>query len=255
MMKKLVLAASMLLTAIIGHSQEVGELVHVYLVGNNFLKGTLMEESNGTILHLELAQDSVIQLPMKFVDHINKGRSNRFYNRSGQSARNTGIGIEAGFANYSGAFLGLFSRTVRNSIGLHLSGHYYLKPYLSVGLGGSVEYYDDLVLPVYVQGRIFHPTKVYAPFASLQLGYAMASGDILGYDSLNEFETMRGGLVVNPSVGIRIPMFGGTDMMFDVGYRIQRVSYEADYPDDWWIQDENTRITYRSISVRVGLLF
>lgn len=99
------------------------------------------------------------------------------------------------------------------SLGLQTIGVYQINPRFTVGMGVGLHSYGPghlLLLPLFVDGRMHFPQRKWTPFVSLDAGYALS----LQSDA-------RGGVLVNPAVGGRIPFAENAALSLSIGYRWQ----------------------------------
>ena len=106
------------------------------------------------------------------------------------------------------------------SLGGNLIGGYQLNRMFTLGLGVGLQGYgprEMLLLPMFVDGRIHFPQKKWTPYASLDMGYAL---------SLRP--SARGGFLLVPAVGGRVPLSSNTALSLGVGLRIQQNQFQVD---------------------------
>ena len=129
----------------------------------------------------------------------------------------------------------------------------YLTKKTAVGLTMGVDWYSTTILtPVAlgirqniaqkrVGGTVF--------YGSLDAGYATtwANDDNTNYIT-------KGGLMLNPSVGFKIPMKSGSAWLINVGYKMQKATVSYDNPSDYYFTSNETR-NYNRMVVRLGLEF
>lgn len=216
------------------------------------IRARVMDTLQNDYLVLDLGQDSSLHIPLSLVEKVSKGQQGSIYNDKGRSALATGITYEMSLSTLSAKSFSEFDRNVRVYPSLQFSANYHLLPYLTLGAGTALEYYDEWMLPVFFQARIYEPRKVTAPYFNFQLGYGIATQRLFNRE---EFDKSRGGLMWYPSIGLRLANRRHTSFVMDIGYKFQHFHYEYDYPDDWWTTLEKEHIVYRSLAIRFGILF
>lgn len=170
--------------------------------------------------------------------------------------------IRAGYFNLTEA--GILAGNSNNKYSspfslMNISG-WQFKNRFSVGAGAGVEFFSETYLPVVADLRYYLKRQGLNPFFGLQGGYSFAldkpdkqyvygNTDIwrnLGGQSLDM--KAKGGLMVNPSVGICTPLGDNLALTFSAGYRIMRHRYcrEDNYDID---------IDYNRLSLKIGLIF
>lgn len=87
---------------------------------------------------------------------------------------------------------------------------------------------DDMVsnLPIYLNGRAYLNNKKVSPFAYAGLGYSFAwsNGNYWNY----EVNQVNGGIMGQLGIGYQLN-FGGSAMLFNLGYKLQRIYQDYDY--------------------------
>lgn len=130
---------------------------------------------------------------------------------------------------------------------------------IAVGGGAGVEFENETYLPVVADIRYFMKRQGANPFFGIQGGYSFALdkpdklysdpliNSIPGFRSNLEMKA-KGGLLLNPAVGICTSLNSNLALTFSVGYRMMRHRYSRN--DNYKID-----IDYNRLSVKIGLLF
>ena len=243
----------MLLLFSIGLQGQQLHTDHVHLWGDNMLIGKVMDTIDNSLLRIDIGRDNFIAVPLSLIDRIDKGVEGRLYNNKGRFVKSKGFFFESAIATLAARPFGNFNdEELRVNVSIQASLNYFVKPYLSVGGGISAELYNELMVPVFAQSRIFLPNKVLSPYFNLQIGYGIAAQKVFDRE---EFDESHGGFMWYPSIGVRLPTKRNTEVHFDMGYKIQHLTYKYDYPDDWWTLLEQERIRYKSFAIKLGLVF
>ena len=142
---------------------------------------------------------------------------------------------------------------------MNISG-WQFKNRFSAGAGVGVELLSETYLPVFADFRYYLKRYGVSPFFGIQGGYSIAldkpelqyvytdsriwpgpTGNTLDIKS-------KGGLFLNPSVGICTPLNENTALTFSAGYRIMRHRY---------VREDNYKIDidYNRLSLKIGLIF
>lgn len=234
-------------------AQEIRPLQHIFLPGGNMIRASILDTTDRHTLVLELSAGDIMEVPFAMVEKIRRGQEGSLYNAGGRSALSTGMAYQISFSTLSArSFHNNFGNDIRTYPSLQFSANYHLLPYLTVGMGTGIEYYDEWIMPVFAQGRIYLPDAVTAPYFNLQLGYGIATQRLFDRE---EFDQSRGGLMWYPSIGLRMATRRRASLMLDLGYKFQHYTYEYDYPDDWWTTYERESVVYRSFAIRFGVMF
>ncbi len=148
----------------------------------------------------------------------------------------------------------------------HASANYLLSKKFSVGAGAGVEFYRETYLPVTVNGLYRFSKDKVSPFAGMQIGYQVpVEGsrtkvqNVLPHFSSSfwpapivPYETglkAKGGILLNPSLGVMWQNRSGTGFSFSAGYRFHRLRYNNKE------QDYDLKVDYRRLSLKLGLIF
>jgi len=234
-------------------AQQIRHFSHIYLPGGNMIRASILDTTDMHTLLLELTAGDTLEVPFTMVTKIRPGQEGSLYNDKGRSALATGMAYQVSFSTLSAkTFYNSFDENTRTYPSLQFSANYHLKPWLTVGLGTGIEYYDEWIMPVFAQGRVYLPDAVTAPYFNLQMGYGIATQHLFDREEYNE---SHGGLMWYPSFGIRMATRRRASLMFDIGYKFQHYTYEYDYPDDWWTTYERESVVYRSLAIRFGVMF
>lgn len=155
---------------------------------------------------------------------------------------------------------------------LSTSLNYTLMDGLSAGIGTGVEFYHGTYLPVTANIHYRFGTNRISPFATLQAGYLIAlesnyyrpdnyyythfllsssSAHDMIYAPLYRYGKLdaRGGLMINPSVGVIIETDYNFGISLSVGYRYHRLNYKHD------MDDYNLDVDYNRLSLKFGIIF
>ena len=131
--------------------------------------------------------------------------------------------------------------------GIRLGKHF------GIGLGAGVEPFEYVAFPVFISGSYFLSDKKTAPYFAAKAGYAFANSHkkLNYYYSYGEFDN-KGGLMLNPEVGLRIkmPYF---DMTLSGGYRFQRL--ESSISQEGSSYTYKRRVDYQRVSFALGIMF
>ncbi|MFN8394273.1 MAG: hypothetical protein U0176_06300 [Bacteroidia bacterium] len=100
------------------------------------------------------------------------------------------------------------------SLGAQTVVGYQFNRIFTAGIGVAIQGYgpsDMLLLPIFADARLHFPQRKWTPFVSLDAGYSISLG---GGDR-------KGGLLVSPGVGGRIPIANNLAFSFGLGLRWQ----------------------------------
>jgi hypothetical protein len=225
----------------------------ISLPGGNLLEGTIIDTPDNDFVHLSLlGSDSTIRIPVGLIEKIevdDKGKR-MLVNGHTIPARGWYGGVSLSFLN--GQSYDSFSETKRQTLSLDAEAGYYVRPWLTVGAGLAFDYYDEFIMPVYVQSRVFLTRWANSPFLRLQVGKGIAVERVFNRE---DFDKSHAGWMWQPSLGFRFASRRSQNFSAEMGYKFQRHTTDYQYPDDWWVIREVERITYKRVVMRVGLTF
>lgn len=138
------------------------------------------------------------------------------------------------------------------SVGFRIATGYRFESGLSASLGSGFTFYHDplSLVPVYLQGsyRLNTDNDAVSPFLSLKIGYNLSIlTDIDTY-----VEQHRGGLMLNPSVGIRFPTDHAFGWYLSAGYHFDRSAFSY---ESWNARTIETHLSHRRFKAGIGIAF
>lgn len=130
--------------------------------------------------------------------------------------------------------------------------------YAGAGLG--VEFWNESYMPLTVNFQYLLRDTHFTPFVSLQGGYLIALGDAVmsnpyyySYSSVwpnpnSSTLDANGGVVINPSFGIRSMVNQNFGWSFSFGYRYHQLNYSGE-------KDYSTEYNFNRLTLKVGIIF
>lgn len=140
--------------------------------------------------------------------------------------------------------------------GMHLTDQ------LSMAFGLGVEFLSGSYMPLVLDTRYYFRNTNFSPFIQLYGGYALPLNDtdeggwyyeqpvwssMPYYDYYNHLKA-KGGWLVNPGFGIRSLFSENFGLVFSVGYRLQKLYYEAE-------NDRERQVSFNRLSMKIGITF
>jgi len=124
----------------------------------------------------------------------------------------------------------------------------YLNDKFSLAFGTGYDRYETPIIPTYLDFRgDLLSSSVVTPYYKLSAGYGFISATSDQKNNPNLRQT--GGVMVHPSIGMKIYTKSSAAWMIDFGYRIQRFKQKL-------VWEENPkRWTLRRTTVRIGIEF
>jgi len=231
-------------------AQQEERIDHVYFYGNNTLIGTIIDTVDQQYIRLKVVGDSTMLIPMSLIEKVETGKVRFLRSAQGRFAQSDGF-----FLELAGQFLtaeSAVSDQKRLNIGFQFNGGYYALPWLSLGAGIGLDRYEQVVLPVFTQIRMYVPERLTTPYLGFQFGRGIAIEKVFNRE---EFDDSRGGWMWYPSIGLRVASRRGADFHIDMGYKFQQLTEEFNFPDDWWQSSVREQTTFQSFSLRLGCTF
>ncbi|MEL7222287.1 MAG: hypothetical protein AAGJ93_13265 [Bacteroidota bacterium] len=231
-------------------AQQEEQLDFVYLYGDNFLKGKIIDTVDQHYIRLNVLGDSTLLIPMRLIKEVESNKISFLREAEGRFVQSDGF-----FWELAGQFLtaeSAVSDIKRLNIGFQFNGGYYVKPWLSLGGGFGLDRYEQVVMPVFTQIRMYVPDRLTTPYLGFQFGRGLAVEQLFNRD---EFDDSRGGWMWYPSLGLRIASHRDADFHIDMGYKFQQLTEEFNFPDDWWHSSVSEKTTFQSFSLRLGCTF
>lgn len=208
----------------------------VYFKDGSIVKGVILEYKLDERL-IMLVGGEEVELPVKRVDYITRGRQSRKYEKQlKEEERGYEYAFsERGLYNVSSFSVNIGQNQEGTVAGIslqHVTG-YQLNRWIGLGLGVSLDAYtfaqEKPFLSVFGDARGYLTKTKVAPFYALQAGYGVLN------DKRNR-ET-RGGLMVYPAVGLRLSGRAGSNVSMDIGYKYQDSYREFGWDDSYTIWD------------------
>ena len=136
---------------------------------------------------------------------------------------------------------------------------YHLDPKFAVGIGVGADFYEETYIPIVADIRYYLRTSKFTPFAYLQIGHSIAAEGTISqpvYDytysiwprpNIDDVEP-KGGFLINPGIGVKNMFSEHFGIIFSVGYRYQKLSYEVNP-----LNKVNTE--YNRLNIKFGIIF
>ncbi len=224
---------------------------YVHTQKGSVFKGQIVEYKQGDYIRIRMHSGDTVQLQENKIKKIvQKGKSLYLFKERGYFYHLQG-GIQGGLGLYEDFVLGLSFE--------HTFGYQYNR-WLGGGLSiGAERYFDGrqlIFIPVSLNIRGYFLPQNRTPYYSLNVGYGFA-----GLLDKQQYKEASGGLMLNPSVGIR---FGSQKGAFtlDFGLKMQNAVLTRNpiEPSSWgwwgprWLKKVE-KIRYIRTGIRFGWLF
>lgn len=227
----------------------------VYLKNGSILKGKIIELDMEKEVKVEIMGGSILVYPASEIEKITQEERTtlpvndfKAWKRP-RHTPTTGIyqvlttSLMPGFDSDGFFIIGL---SLKYILGYQINQHVGV----GVGYGGDL-YVPDMVTPVFIDFRGYLKNKSFSPYYSLGIGYGFAQN--------TEWRTInsKGGIYINPAVGMRMASRRKAHFVMDVGVKLQKASF--DRGQGWWGDPEEIvsreEILFKRINWRLGLVF
>lgn len=211
----------------------------VYLKDGSILRGEIIEQSAGEAIKLQMVGRNVLVINLDEVEKINKEEP------SGTAHYKT-----SGYFNHTG--MDMLPSQDGTTVRFQMVNGYQFQPKFSLGLGiAFVPYNDPLgLIPVFVDGRYKFREANTTPFIFGRIGYSFSI--LSDEDTPWSIENHRGGLVLNPGMGIEFHTSTGFGWYLTAGLNLDNSRFEQERWDGRIVE---TTIDYRRVQFGFGLLF
>lgn len=233
--------------------QKQVSIDRIILPGGNLLEGSIIDTPDTAFVHLSLlGSDSTIRIPVGLIEKIEVDDKRKRMLVNGSTVPASGWYGGLGLNFLSGQSYLSYGDTKRQSLSLDLEAGYYVRPWLTVGAGVAFDYYDEFIMPVYLQSKVLLTRWANSPFLRLQVGKGIAVERVFNRE---EYDKSYAGWMWQPSLGVRVASRRSQNLSAEIGYKFQRFTTDYQYPDDWWTIREVERITYKRVIMRIGFTF
>lgn len=260
-MKKLLYTLTFCLSTFALTAQQDIRLDYLYLHGGSFLKGHILDTLEGAILQFQLADKSIMEVPIALVSKRKAANARQQLYDDGRTTISHGIysRMSFQFLTGSGGSPGFYSYgngryRVEPSFGFSMGMH--LKKWLAVGAGTGLDFYADRrMIPLFLESRIQLGKSSSSPFFGTELGYSFLMDKREFDDDFEGSVIERAGFFIHPSLGLRFAGKGDIDFLIDLGFKFQPYYYHVHYPEGWWTIEERIRSSYNSLVLRFAWVF
>ncbi len=218
----------------------------VTLINGSIIKGVVIPDVDSNIVRVQ----------------TNDGSQWVFENQKVQMVEAWGLeeiasfdfGEKSGFYNVTDVGLlmgndGVYSTT---AISAQTVSGYRINEHWNIGLGIGIETFNIPLAPAFFEGRYHLLKRRFSPFVGLQGGYGIPLENSEGSD---QKRINRGGLMLNPMLGIKHQVTKNFGFVISAGYRHQQSISNQNY---WWFTEGDSgliRTQYNRFVFRLGFIF
>lgn len=260
-MKKLLNLFLFVLSTLALSAQQEVRLDYLHLHGGSFLKGQIQDTLEGAILQFQLADKSIMEVPIALVKKHKKSSEKEWLYQDGRTAISDGLYSRMSFQFLSGSggnpsFYGYGGGDYRVEPSFGFSMGMYLSRRVAVGAGTGLDFYTDRrMIPVFLESRVHLGNGSNSPYLGAELGYSFLMDKREFADDFEGSVKERAGFFAYPSIGMRFAGKGDIDFLVDIGYKFQPYRFHVQYPEDWWTLEERITSSYNSLVLRFAWVF
>ena len=212
----------------------------VYLKNGSVIRGEILEIKQDMHIRIRYSDSRELLIDFNEIDRVGSDKALEWRNyRSSGYMNRSGLELLSGSGNSTFRFATIH--------GKHFNSH------LSAGLGIGITPYNDPtnLIPFFANFNYRLLKANTSPFIFLKAGYNFSVYN--HNDSQNlPLDEHTGGLLLNPGAGIEFNVSRGFGWYVQAGYNIDQSSYEF---DGWWSERVRTDLSFRRISIGMGLTF
>ena len=218
----------------------------IYLKNGSIIKGSIVEYNEEKKLKIKTIDNYVWEFNIDDVKEIKREEGTFEFSAPNEY-------LIDGFINYTtlGLLIGNGNNNKQAPFSVMMTNGYLFKKRFSAGAGFGLEFYEETMLPVYIDLKYHFNQRKISPFAAIQGGYSFPiENDDNSDDVWNYGQKHLGGYLFNAEVGMLINLQSYNALIFSLGYRHQLLSYKQENP-----YEVVTDHYYNRFSIRFGFVF
>ncbi len=253
-MKKLIQNLSfivLLLMCTLSYGQNNMEDV-VYLKNGSIIRGIIIEQVPNQSIKIQTKDRNVFVFKFDEIEKLTK--ENLPLDNSKKSSQINDF-KKRGYINITEINYcpGIGSSNSGNySLGFRTVNGYQLNEYLSLGIGLGIDANKiQTLLPITFDLRATILKGIVSPVFNVNIGYAY----LLNNKNSNYYSELNGGLIINPSFGIKTYISKNTAFLFNIGYKMQWTTATIDLYSVGSNGFITTQSQYQFLSFNTGFSF
>lgn len=256
------LALYFLPSAVVAQKKGAAKEDVMYLKNGSVLRGKVVDSSRDTVVRIQVMGGSIFAHSLTEIDTLVREQAikeNEYFQYANSLSRQK-IDLSALKGTWfhhtnMKVSVGYNSNQPVGVIALQHSSGYFVKPWLGIGAGASIERNAGYTLmPVFASFRGILSNTPNSFYYSCDVGYNVAfmgeANNNWGWRTMTKAE---GGLYIHPALGIRFFSPSRLHFTLDVGYVLQKVSYT--YNGDWNPEPYTEHNTWLRPALRLGVMF
>ncbi len=225
--------------------EELQKEYHVYLNDGSYLKGKLIAADEEGI-QLLLFDNETVTIKHESIKRMKKRKQGVKTIDGGYTVPEKGNYNMIAIGLLAGRSAGNFEQDL-----IGLSAFSYIRgvqknQFIGFGGGMSIDIYESTYLPLYLDFRGYMNISKLSFFYGLNAGYAFAADQVFKTDENVDY---KGGVMVHPSIGLRLATHYNYGFILEAGYRFQYAERKYDWNEN---ADE---IIFKRLALRVGMTF
>lgn len=243
---RIIVTSCFLLFLFISANSQKKYIDIVYLKNGSIIKGSIIEYNQDKKIKIKTIDNYTWEFNIDDVKEIKR--------EEGAIELNESIDyLIDGFINYTtlGLLIGNGNNNKQAPFSVMMTNGYLFNKKIGVGAGFGIEFYEETMLPVYIDLKYHFNQRKISPFVAIQGGYSFSLEDNDNSDNIYNYEQKYlGGYFFNPEIGMLINLQSYNALLFSLGYRHQLLRYEQEYP-----YEVTTDHYYNRFSIRFGFIF
>ena len=250
---KLLILLSFIFICVFAYGQTAMEDI-IYLKNGSIIRGVIIEQIPNQSIKVQTKDKNVFVFKYEEIEKMTKEESKIENNNTGNDFNNSDIKT-SGYVNYSEVFYNTAignakspSYSVKNgdySYGFKTVNGFYVKDNISLGLGIGIEKFQNVSdLPLTLESRLSLIKGKVSPVFNVAVGYG------IGLDGSS------GGLLFNPSFGIKAYISKNVAYLFNIGYRLKTIVWDLNiYNNGYYVRTIQETALWSFVSISTGLAF
>jgi hypothetical protein len=223
----------------------------VYLKNGSIIRGIIIEQVPNQNIKIQTKDRNVFVFKYDEIEKMTK--ENLPIENSNNSSNMTDF-KKSGFINLTEinycpgvGDVKIGNNTIENvdySFGFRLINGYQFNEHLSLGLGIGIDRYKNTTfLPLTFDVRATILKGKVSPAFTANVGYAIGLGDV------------KGGLVINPQIGIKTYISKNVAYLFNIGYKLQAQEILYSYRNYNYYDTKTEKVYFQFLTLSTGFVF
>ena len=225
----------------------------IKLKNGNVLKGKIVRHSPNEFIEIKTIDNNFWKFDLEDIFEIRykqKRKSLNQFNIDTVENKNSGLYYELNF----GLLVGKKNNQNNAPFSFQTTLSYLHKTGLAFGLGIAYETFEEAQLPVFCEIKYHHKIKGLPAYLFCQTGYSFSieDGEHRIYYN-NENLDSKGGLIINPGIGLILGEVSNTKINLKIGYRYQKAKQE--WTNSYTEENESLKQEFNRLSIHLGMIF